>query len=128
MSYLVLSRKWRPKLFADIIGQEHVTNTLSNAIKINKISHAFLFSGPRGVGKTTAARVLAMKVNNIESNYSSIVMDAVDFSDHSNYDLIINCGALSEAILSKYFLSKSTSFCFNSSGDKNFSIFPFQNR
>ncbi len=59
MSYLVLARKYRPQSFADIVGQEHVTRTLENAIAQNRIHHAFLFTGARGVGKTTAARILA---------------------------------------------------------------------
>ncbi len=63
MSYLVLARKWRPQTFADIVGQEHVTRTLQNAIRAGRIAHAFLFTGVRGVGKTTAARVLAKALN-----------------------------------------------------------------
>lgn len=59
MSYVVLARKWRPQRFADVLGQEHVTQTLTNAIAAQRIAHAFLFSGPRGVGKTSAARILA---------------------------------------------------------------------
>ncbi len=59
MSYLVLARKWRPQTFEEVIGQEHVTRTLTNAIRKGKIHHAFLFTGTRGVGKTTAARILA---------------------------------------------------------------------
>lgn len=59
MSYVVLARKWRPQQFEDVLGQEHVTQTLSNAIRADRIAHAFLFSGPRGVGKTSAARILA---------------------------------------------------------------------
>jgi DNA polymerase-3 subunit gamma/tau len=59
MSYLVLARKWRPQTFGEVIGQEHVTRTLTNAIAQGRIHHAFLFSGARGVGKTTAARILA---------------------------------------------------------------------
>ncbi len=59
MSYVVLARKWRPIQFADVLGQEHVTQTLANAIRAERIAHAFLFSGPRGVGKTSAARILA---------------------------------------------------------------------
>ncbi len=59
MSYLVLARKWRPQTFEDVIGQEHVTRTLTNAIRKGKLHHAFLFTGTRGVGKTTAARILA---------------------------------------------------------------------
>ncbi|MBJ79761.1 MAG: hypothetical protein CMH60_00425 [Myxococcales bacterium] len=59
VSYLVLARKYRPPAFADIVGQEHIVQTLENAIKLERVHHAFLFTGPRGVGKTTTARVLA---------------------------------------------------------------------
>ncbi len=63
MSYLVIARKWRPQTFADIVGQEHITRTLQNAIRTQRIAHAFLFTGVRGVGKTTAARILAKALN-----------------------------------------------------------------
>ncbi|MDP4159594.1 MAG: DNA polymerase III subunit gamma/tau [Bacillota bacterium] len=63
MTYLALYREWRPKIFSDIVGQEHVTKTLINALKQKKIAHAYLFSGPRGTGKTTAAKILAKAVN-----------------------------------------------------------------
>jgi DNA polymerase-3 subunit gamma/tau len=59
MSYQVIARKWRPQTFDDIVGQEHVTTTLKNSIASGRIGHAFLFTGIRGIGKTTAARVLA---------------------------------------------------------------------
>ena len=61
--YLSLYRKYRPRSFADIVGQRHVTQTLTNAIKANRIAHAYLFCGPRGTGKTTTALVLAMALN-----------------------------------------------------------------
>jgi DNA polymerase-3 subunit gamma/tau len=63
MSYLVIARKWRPQTFADIAGQEHITRTLQNAISSDRIAHAYLFTGVRGVGKTTAARILAKALN-----------------------------------------------------------------
>ncbi|MCM2265456.1 MAG: DNA polymerase III subunit gamma/tau [Desulfuromonadales bacterium] len=63
MAYLVLARKWRPQNFADLIGQEHVGRTLANAIRSGRIHHAFLFTGARGVGKTSAARILAKALN-----------------------------------------------------------------
>ncbi|PIE05405.1 MAG: DNA polymerase III subunit gamma/tau, partial [Sorangium cellulosum] len=63
MSYLVLARKWRPMSFEDLVGQEHVSRTLSNAIVSGRIAHAFLFTGVRGVGKTTSARILAKSLN-----------------------------------------------------------------
>ncbi len=63
MSYLVLARKWRPQTFSDLIGQEHVSQTLKNAIESGRVAHAFLFTGARGVGKTSAARILAKALN-----------------------------------------------------------------
>jgi DNA polymerase-3 subunit gamma/tau len=63
MSYEVLARKWRPQVFQDVIGQEHITQTLMNAIKTGRLAHAYLFSGPRGTGKTSVARILAKAIN-----------------------------------------------------------------
>jgi DNA polymerase III subunit gamma/tau len=63
MSYQVIARKWRPQTFADLVGQEHVTETLANAIQKDRVAHAYIFSGARGVGKTTAARILAKALN-----------------------------------------------------------------
>ncbi len=63
MSYQVIARKWRPQTFRDLVGQQHVTETLANAIKNNRVAHAYIFSGARGVGKTTAARILAKALN-----------------------------------------------------------------
>src|SRR5258706_7825774 len=63
VSYLVLARKYRPQSFEDLVGQEHVTKTLANAIAQNRVAHAFLFTGVRGVGKTTSARILAKCLN-----------------------------------------------------------------
>ena len=63
MNYLVTARKWRPQNFSDVIGQEHITKTLINSIKNGKVAHAYIFAGPRGVGKTTTARILAKSLN-----------------------------------------------------------------
>ena len=63
MSYQVIARKWRPQTFANVVGQQHVTRTLSNAVQSGRVAHAYIFSGARGVGKTTTARVLAKALN-----------------------------------------------------------------
>ena len=63
MSYQVIARKWRPQTFADVVGQQHVTRTLANAIQSGRVAHAYIFSGARGVGKTTTARILAKALN-----------------------------------------------------------------
>jgi DNA polymerase III subunit gamma/tau len=66
MSYQVIARKWRPQTFEEIVGQKHVTETLQNAIRTGRVAHAYIFSGVRGVGKTTTARVLAKALNCVQ--------------------------------------------------------------
>ncbi|MCL2661491.1 MAG: hypothetical protein FWD64_13365, partial [Acidobacteriaceae bacterium] len=63
MAYQVLARKYRPQRFADVAGQDHVTVTLTNALTQGRIAHGYIFSGHRGIGKTTIARILAMALN-----------------------------------------------------------------
>jgi DNA polymerase III subunit gamma/tau len=63
MSYQVLARKWRPQNFDEVVGQEHITRTLKNALELGRVAHAYLFSGARGVGKTSVARILAKALN-----------------------------------------------------------------
>jgi DNA polymerase-3 subunit gamma/tau len=67
VSYLVLARKYRPECFDDLVGQEHVARTLRNALAADRVAHAYLFCGPRGVGKTSTARILAKAVNCLQS-------------------------------------------------------------
>ena len=63
MAYMALYRKWRPGGFSELVGQEHVSRTLSNAIKTGRIGHAYLFAGPRGTGKTSSAKIFAKALN-----------------------------------------------------------------
>ena len=70
MSYQALARRWRPRHFKDVVGQEHVVSALTSALDNERVHHAFLFSGTRGVGKTTLARLLA-KALNCEQGVSS---------------------------------------------------------
>ena len=82
MTYKVLALKWRPQSFSDVVGQNHVTQTLSNAFDQNRIGQGYIFTGPRGVGKTTTARILAMAMN-AENGPS------VNFNPKSNISLEI---------------------------------------
>ena len=76
-NYLVSARKYRPRKFEEVVGQKHITTTLHNAILNNRIGHAYLFCGPRGVGKTTCARIFANTVNNNENaEYNIFELDA----------------------------------------------------
>jgi len=77
LAYQVLARRWRPQKFGEVVGQEHVTRTLTNAIRAGRLAHAFLFCGPRGVGKTTTARILA-KCLNCETAADGPVPDPCD--------------------------------------------------
>lgn len=79
-----LYRKYRPKSFEDAIGQSHITDTLKKAIKSGKISHAYLFTGPRGVGKTSIARILAHEVNSIPYSDESVHLDIIEIDAASN--------------------------------------------
>ena len=88
MSYTVLSRKWRPKAFEDVIGQDHITKILINSISQDKVSHAYLFSGPRGVGKTTIARILACVLNKVEKVENSIDIIELDGASNRGIDEI----------------------------------------
>ncbi len=81
MSYQVLARKYRPQKFSDVIGQEHVTRTLQNAIAQERIAHGYIFSGHRGIGKTTVARILAMSLNCRSSSNDKPVLEPCGICD-----------------------------------------------
>jgi DNA polymerase-3 subunit gamma/tau len=91
MGYLVLARKYRPQTFAEMTGQEHVVRTLSNALARGRLAHAFLFTGPRGVGKTTAARLVAKAVNcekGPTSNPCGTCVACVEITEGRSVDVI----------------------------------------
>ena len=90
MSYKVLSLKWRPANFEEVVGQDHITKALSNAIKLNRLAHAFTFSGPRGVGKTSTARILAKKLNQIKDLSESTDVIEMDAASNRGIDEIRN--------------------------------------
>jgi DNA polymerase-3 subunit gamma/tau len=101
MSYLVLARKWRPQGFHDLIGQEPISQILSNAIAQGRIAHAYLFSGPRGVGKTSTARILA-KALNCEKGPTSVpcgvCASCTGIADGSSVDVMEIDGASNNSV------------------------------
>ena len=100
-NYLVLSRKWRPQTFNDVVGQVHVTQTLQNALKQNRLGHGYLFTGSRGVGKTSVARILSRVVNCLDvqnHNPCNSCTICVDILKGSNFDVIELDGASNRGI------------------------------
>tara|TARA_B100001175_G_scaffold214086_1_gene181898 strand:+ start:147 stop:1838 length:1692 start_codon:yes stop_codon:yes gene_type:complete len=90
MAYKILSLKWRPSSFSEVVGQDHISKALSNAIKLDRIAHAFTFSGPRGVGKTSTARILAKNLNQVENINESIDIIEMDAASNRGIDEIRN--------------------------------------
>jgi len=91
MSYIVLARKWRPQNFDELVGQEFITTTLKNSLSSGKIAHAILFSGPRGVGKTSTARILAKSINCEKGPIPtpcSVCTNCVEISEGRSIDVI----------------------------------------
>jgi len=104
MSYQVLARRWRPQNFEDVVGQDHVTRTLTGAIQGDRLAHAFLFAGARGVGKTSVARILAKCLNCVEGGDGPVVKpcdqcpECLDIRAGSSVDVIEIDGASNRGI------------------------------
>ena len=101
MDYKVLSRKYRPQNFNEIIGQPHVVNTLVNSISSNRLGHGYLFSGVRGVGKTTTARVLAKTLNCLdvqENQPCNKCKNCINVTESRSLDVIELDGASNRGI------------------------------
>ena len=101
MSYQVLARKWRPQTFEEVVGQEPITKTLQNAIATGRVAHAFLFSGPRGVGKTSVARILAKALNCVHGptpNPCNVCQVCQEITGGSSMDVLEIDGASNRGI------------------------------
>ncbi|MBT3724251.1 MAG: DNA polymerase III subunit gamma/tau, partial [Gammaproteobacteria bacterium] len=91
MSYQVLARKWRPKNFTEMVGQQHVLQALVNALDSERLHHAYLFTGTRGVGKTTIARIFSKSLNcekGISSNPCGVCASCMEVDEGRSVDLI----------------------------------------
>ena len=90
MAYQVLSLKWRPKTFGDLVGQDHVAQTLVNAFKKDRVSQAYLFTGSRGVGKTTTARIVSKALNckKSQGDPCNICSNCTEITDGRNLDVL----------------------------------------
>ena len=101
MAYQVIARRWRPQKFDDVVSQDHVSKTLQNSIKNGRISHAYIFAGPRGVGKTTSARIFAKSLNCVNGptpEPCGVCENCVEIRDGRSFDVIEIDGASNNSV------------------------------
>src|SRR5271170_6398210 len=101
MAYLAIARQWRPTKFDDLVGQSHVVQTLKNAIRFNRVSHAYLFSGARGIGKTSVARIFAktLRCPNIkDASPCNLCPECVAISESRSVDVVEIDGASNNGV------------------------------
>jgi len=101
MSYQVIARRWRPQNFSEVVYQDHISKTIQNSIVKNRISHAYIFSGPRGVGKTTTARILAKSLNCMTGptpEPCGVCENCVEIKDGNSFDVIEIDGASNNGV------------------------------
>ena len=101
MAYQVIARRWRPQKFDDVVSQDHVSKTLQNSIRNGRISHAYIFAGPRGVGKTTSARIFAKSLNCIHGptpEPCGVCENCVEIRDGRSFDVIEIDGASNNSV------------------------------
>ena len=101
MAYKVLSLKWRPQSFKDVVGQNHITQTLVNAFEQDRIAQGYIFTGPRGVGKTTTARIMAMALNSDDgpnATFDPLSEISIEIAEGRSMDVIEIDGASNRGI------------------------------
>ncbi|SVD10798.1 uncharacterized protein METZ01_LOCUS363652, partial [marine metagenome] len=100
MAHKILSLKWRPRIFTEVVGQDHIMHTLVNAFKSDQVAQAYMFTGPRGVGKTTTARIVAKALNcqNIPGTGCTDCINCNEISEARNLDVLEIDGASNRGI------------------------------
>ena len=120
--YIALYRKYRPKFFEDVLSQNHITKTLKNEIKLNRVSHAYVLTGPKGTGKTTCARIFSKAVNcenQIDGEPCCCCKTCIGLEDGSILDVIEIDGASNNSVSDVRDLKEGTNFGFTKNNGRS---------